>query len=282
MSENIINFTPRFQELLPVTQNIGSIWLSDGVLYYRTDDNQEYRVGEFFGTSLVMDPSDPNSQVIKDYVDNMISQSPVTSVNTKTGDVILYATDLNISDQDSRNIQTYVNESISGIQFPVTTVNNQTGAVVLHGSNIPITQSSQTTIKDYIDTHTPTLYGDSIDIDSQTHTSIKQYIIDEVGAINGDSITIDAQSQATVKGYIDSKDTAMKTYVDNKDTAVRTYVDGKDTAIRTYVDSKDTAVRTYVDTSIAAIQYPVTSVEGLTGDILLPTASNEDIDALFA
>ena len=109
------------------------------------DPSAVHSVNNKTGTAITLSAADiglGNVDNAKQYSAINPPPYPVTSVNSKTGDVTLTATDVGLGNVD--NVKQY--SASNPPPYPVTSVNGQTGAVTIDvgGSSIPVQASTST------------------------------------------------------------------------------------------------------------------------------------------
>lgn len=204
---------------------------------YATKDDLEQEVG----------------QAVEDYIEEHPIEAPVMSVNTKTGDVVLNASDVGALPSNTQYVSSFNGStgavtysapvtSVNGevgdvdITFPVISVNGKTGAVNLTATDVNALPSSTT-----IPTKTSQLTNDSGYITSAPVTSVNT----KTGAVVLSANDVGALPSSTP---IPTKTSDLTNDSGFLSTAVTSF-------------NNQTGAVTYTA--------PVTSVNGMTGDVVV-------------
>lgn len=210
--------------------------------------------------------------------DTALQSAPVTSVNTKTGDVVLTASDVGAYAKPSGGIpktdlasavQTSLNKADTALQSaPVTSVNSKTGTVTLNASDVGALPSTYTAPVTSVDGktgdvqimpsggtagqvltktasgtawQTPSAGGSVDSVNGQTGTVVLD--AEDVGALPDTTTAADLGAYVKPSGGIPKTDLASD--------------------VQTSLGKADTALQTA----------PVTSVNGATGDVTTPNTT---------
>ena len=209
---------------------------------------------------------------VEAYLEEHPIPAPVTSVNSKTGDVVLTASDVGALSSSTTFVSSFNNQT-GAVTYtaPVTSVNNKTGAVTLTASDVSALPSSTT-----IPTKTSQLQNDSGFITSVPVTSVNS----KTGAVSLSASDVGALASNTSYVASFNGSTGAVTY-----SAPVTSVDGKTGSVTVIptggttgqVLAKKSNTDRDVEWQTVSSGGAVSSVNGKTGAVTL-TAS--DVGAL--
>ena len=192
---------------------------------------------------------------------------PVSSVNGATGTVVLTASDVGAL-ADSTTFVSSFNGSTGDITYtaPVTSVNGATGVVSLSASDVGALPSSTTYVSsfngstgaiNYTPTEIKTISGN---IKSEVKTTTNQTMVSSDDGTAWDGyLTINNSNKTVVLGANGANNNRTSITLTSEHISIS----------KNPTNNSDIANKQYVDSAVAAVTYPVTSVNGTTGIVVV-------------
>ena len=255
----------RLDEVIEYLNNNDPAW---GDMYVRTFNG---KAGDVVGVSSV------NGQT-GDVT--LQAGGAVESVNGKTGDVTLTGDDISLSVSDDQSISDVIGTLYgpdNAPPYPVTSVNTKTGAVEVKGSDISVSDNNDETVaaelaKKYDATNPPpypvtSVNGQTGDVEISAGGGAVDSVNGKTGAVLLTASDINATAGGTVQQNIDTFSSGIEGLGNEVNTLQQDVA-----SLETEVDGK------YSSTNPPP--YPVTSVNGKTGDITGLALAAAEVESL--